>query len=951
MAISGYTFPQVQLYEYLANVQAANPQILYPLVVGPKYLLSRYGKETVVPEIVYDAQSADQLIPWQYSDANGVTQALPGTNIPDRSFTELFGIGLEATLATILTGDSMHFNVLSSTQTNTIIALGGDMVSGGTLIPKLQGRPVQIGDIAYITYSSITFRRTVVAIQGVNVASSFGTNGSDSLVGGGAYNPPTQGSPSITANSAPVGISLSGLVTSANLTNFAGSVQGALYQGVYGEKFTFTVTIGGAAGTAQVAVTSASGLYAGTITSTNSSGDFLFTDVSGGGATMASLAVKLHSANTGSSLVVGQVFTFTVIADYTRLTNTASTGNIITAGTYGLNAATTYTLRVTTGTVGSTSTGAVLTITDSAGIDTPRTVTVTDGAPFAVGNSGLTATITIASASLPQGGLRNGDMYYIECLPITQSTSQFDKVVLSGPVIDPTVYTDYTQHVQVEFRLPFTGQIPTTEAAAPPAWTQGSTGVTIAGGLSLNVPARNVSFQWIPFVNNVGNVALYFRALVPASSTQALIPIETEADITTNLGTIDTDNDLAYAAWRMLVGGLGLITGFALPTTDVTPSAFVNAFQIVANSNSVYAITSVSTDVNVGLALLTHVATASGPSALHFRKGYFGTDSPGSYAALTTYNSSPVNGTVTTYGGQNVLFTCTTGGVDLTQYGMQAGDIIKFPVLGSQFIVASILSSTEILLTAGPVSAISPAQNFQLWRANTPTSQSDFVRARSRGFGSRRLSNIWVENGQIIDSTGAAKTIPARYIAGEIVGLRCAMQPQQGMTFVEITSITQAPAMYSRYTSGQLDTIAADGTWIIMQDAENGACYTRHQLTTDTQDGALGYEDNIGVVVDYIAFQAITIVRSFLGKKNLTTRTMIDLRNELSDMLNNASQTTINAQFGPVINSWDSLKITPDSQLKDRAAINMNLYVALPFNIGIIYVNVNEIVNLAPVVQ
>jgi hypothetical protein len=88
---------------------------------------------------------------------------------------------------------------------------------------------------------------------------------------------------------------------------------------------------------------------------------------------------------------------------------------------------------------------------------------------------------------------------------------------------------------------------------------------------------------------------------------------------------------------------------------------------------------------------------------------------------------------------------------------------------------------------------------------------------------SRRAVVVWCDNGR-----ADGKVINNAYLAAEVAGLTSAIEPQAGMTRMEITSIDSAPRMYTRYTQGQLDRTAAHGVLIVTQDTIDGSPYIRH---------------------------------------------------------------------------------------------------------------------------
>lgn len=916
--IASYSKPASTFTIVRAVTAPSTAQNHYAVTVAPRYQLSRYGIETV-PLTPYGAASALQNLSFTYNDASNIARTMPSTQVVDQSYLKLFGVGLEASLATVASGNADYFTVVSAVQSNVLAINNSKTVKGGTLPIYLSGRAVAVGDIVYTTANSNTIRRTVTGLLGATTAASV-----DALVNG-SYNPAGSASNTYTTISYPVALASAGLTVTGGDT-FKGNLVGALYNNGFGDLFTAVVTTGGSNTVAVLTITSQSGLFGGTITATASGGLFVFADTTG--AVMGGLTATLDNTVTGASLTIGQTWTFSVKAKYTRL----STSQVVIAGTYTGAADTTLIIEVTTGTFNTTtptSAGAVVRISDTAGLYTAANLTIAaDNTAYAVLTSGLTIKFVVVGSTCLQNGLRKGDRYVVVCHAPSASTTLFDKVVLDGPAVDVTTFTDFTAHVGVEFRAGYTGEILATAAASGSAWTATNSNVAVASGLSLNVAAR--TSPWCPFVNAVGNLALKWRALIPATSGDPLYVIQTEADITSQLGPVDPDNDAAYAAHWLFSGAAGQQV-YCKTVADVTAAAYTTALQAIERITYLRFVHVPSTDPLVWAALKSHVVTTSSPTVKAFREGFAGIASPGQYLLTRTVGSSPMVCTVGAYGGpNNLLVTCTNSTVDFTALGIVAGDLIEFPVLaaGVQYAIASVLSATEIILAAGPAAPISPAAQMTIWKANTAANQGSYVSAQAVTIGVPQMRLHWIEGA--VDADNAA--VEARYVAAEICGIRSAALVQQSLTRTVITSVAAAPAMYLRYRDTLLNTIASNGVTIISQDAPGSAVYIRHELTTDTTHGALNYEGMAVTNSHDIAAALSLLDESYVGVRNVTQQTLIDWQNDWIGELKNRTRADYDSKLGPGVLRFETPTITVDANLKDRATQSSKIYIPLPFN-------------------
>jgi hypothetical protein len=174
--------------------------------------------------------------------------------------------------------------------------------------------------------------------------------------------------------------------------------------------------------------------------------------------------------------------------------------------------------------------------------------------------------------------------------------------------------------------------------------------------------------------------------------------------------------------------------------------------------------------------------------------------------------------------------------------------------------------------------------------------------------------------------------VPNRFLAAEIAGISSAVVPQQSITHTVIQGIDKASRMYSRYTTAQLDDIAASGVLIVTQDTKGTDCYIRHQLTTEMDKGNLYFEESCTRNLDNISYALADIVNGYIGKANVTTSALRAIKIDITAALDEFTQNSTDDMVGPSLVDWDSLEVYQDPKFKDRVIINVNLYLPLPLN-------------------
>jgi len=925
MKIQNYTVPRLEIEDKLERLTTGSLDRYTAIVVGPQYELSRYGSE-VVQGFTFTGDT--QTIPFTVDDGSGGFSPLSSSHDVDLGAVRLYGEDLEVELYQTEEAQSASEGVpeftIDSLNTPNILKMGSSGTNlyfkGSDLPDGFSGRAAQLGDVVVVDDGSNTFRRKITGFVGVTMPSTYGrgVNAEDSLMGASAYNP------DVTVAEESV-VTPAGYTASVDASAVDFNTKGPTIAGSFGDIFYITCTLPGVAGVAEFKVTSKSGLYTsdGSIQSTDAgAGVFELS----GDPSLSGVVVTMEAPSL--TFAANKVVTATILADYTPLSLDSANPNLQVSGTYSGAESRSYILRVTQGSFGGASgsefDGAVVTITDSLGLEPILTETITTDTPFDVGNTGLI--FKFDNTMVPdQGGLKAGDVYHVNVRAATVSKDNFDKIILSGPAVDTSVNSDASQKLTVGFRAVYTGEIDTAGAAST-SWSASNQGINIPTGLSLRVTTRDS--EWVPFVSGVGYLFASFRALVVPGEDEGTITLSNTADISRELGVNDPDNPASYGAHITLAASFTASTGKAMRFIRVgedTAEAYSKALAKLDSRDDFYSIAVLSERDDVHEVLTTHVEQASTSTKMNWRKGYVGVSSPGEYVVLS---NTPV--TISEIDGANVRMSFAADDFDLADYALTRGDIIEVPTLGAQYLVDSVISDIELILQSGPATPINPAIPVSIKKADTPANVVEFLNARSAARNSRRLVQCWGDRLLYSSDKGTIKVSPM-YGACEIAGLRAALPPHQGLTRMEMEFTTSAPSMYLKFSEEHLNAIAEGGTLIFTQAVEGGAVFIRHQLTTDTSNGALYYEDSVTSNVDSILYEMKDVMGKYIGKTNVTTRTLLRAENDMVGILNERLLSD-DTDLGSQLTSWRDLTLVVDSQLSDRARLRVKLSVPLPFN-------------------
>jgi len=464
------------------------------------------------------------------------------------------------------------------------------------------------------------------------------------------------------------------------------------------------------------------------------------------------------------------------------------------------------------------------------------------------------------------------------------------------------------------------------------------------------VDADGVNFDSLPSIavtgasgtpytvtTGVGTLFLHYRAMVEPGVNEPIRKIRTTADINTYFGKVDPDNTLGFALQAALNGSQGKEIYGARIRED-SDTGYAEVLKKASQNRNLYSHCPLTYNIDIQKSVAAHVDAMSQWDVKRWRRAYVASDVPDSWVLLDELaNGDDYEASIDTDG----LLTVTSGNVNLVDAGVEAEDIIRTDfTLASDpttyqatFVVSKVLGPATLLLKTAPGAALNAAK-FEAWNGNTGRAQAQYAAARSAQLGTRRVINVWCDNGTAINSDGSTRVVENLFLAAEIAGLRSAVLPHQGLTRTEVSSISAAPLMYTKYDDDDLNIAAAAGVFIVTQDLEDGPIYIRHQLTTETDKGSLYYEDSVGSNIDEISFGIADIVAGYIGKRNATPDTVTEIRNRLNEFLHNKSRAERTVVIGPQVIEFtkDDLTVEIDSTLRDRINVKAFLTVPLPLN-------------------
>ena len=923
MPITPYLRPQDTITQILRQTTAPAVARRNPVVIGPQYELFLNDGRDLSKHSFLTAGGA-----LAYERGNGSALDLV-THLPFASGVKMFGENLEAKVADFDSGGVFirEGSTVDSIRLDPAVIMTN--LAGPSLHAYLTDRSVKVGDVFAVSIDGGTpVRRTVVArlprVTPAVAAASLSKSGAATNVVTG-----TLGAVFVSGSSGWTTAAATAATVAPYLANGGKVTSGA--STLLGEQFSIVCTTGGAPGTAQFIVTPlTTGVASTLITSSAPGGNVYGLNLTAAGYTGTTITIT----RTDAVAVVGHTIVVKVYPAYTAPVPAAL---VTVAGTYTGTVDRRYVIEVTTG--HGTLSDVRLRTFDTAGSDALN-INIAGNATIPLGLSGLNVTLSDID-------LYKGAKYYVDAIAAVTSTTEFNGVKLSGPILNAATYV--AEPITVDIFQRYTGELTADNSTAGTTapFTATATGVNYISGLGLSAADAGTT-GFAPFANGVGEVLLSYKAAVIPGALEGAIAITSATTMASLVGEANIENWLGRGVFEAFSGNQSQRV-YALRTLDDSVESFTAALQKIRTTDVYYALAIMSDNTDVMELAVAHVEEMSNKFNKNFRRCYVGTDSPGEYVV---WGELP--------GGGYRLATLVSGTVSIEeefrdQVAFSEADIGSFITLvgiAGRYPITAVYSAHEVAIIIANAT-VAAAVGFTLIRNDTAANTVRFVNERAALLDNRRCVSVWSDRPTYAASSGN-ETIPMKFAAAEIAGIRCALLPQQGLTMTEIRSLTAAPAMYTRFTPEQLDEISSNGTMVVTQESDGGDIFIRHQLTTRTSDGALAYEDNIGVIVDTFAYSEKDTFRSYIGKRNATRNTIEDIRVKLKQLAIDATTIDIvNEDIGPmVIRFFDEdgvegeVTVRLDGVLADHILTYVKLRVPLPLNGIDHYIDVETSVDL-----
>jgi hypothetical protein len=945
-----YVTPSVNVYQQLAGNGGATSTTpdLDTCIIGPAYNLLRYVGGSAASQIKTAAISAVKTTGSMAADSTQVTGVVaPGGFAVGDEITVIGAGDTGANLVTtIVTVAGNVFTVADAAKTavsGATVAKTGKITNAGiNNIFNLPGqKPGQVVDVSSIVpwLDNVVVRTAQTGFYGY-YGNSVITNNTPSGVTGGI----NSGASTLTIGSA------------AMATQWAiGDV--------------LTVAGAGAAG----------GLYTGTVT--NISGT-TFTVTPAAATTVAGAAVNKVSVvnqNSTTNTLRAEVGDAVSIS-YTSLAGVASTfvstvKSLVTSSSFngtfvnfGLNDTLPMDMSTvaTTGTMSAAST--TLVVASNAGLSTNDTVQVFGAGPSGgmlettiSGISGVNVTLAAAATTTVTGavvakvlrstGGISGGATVVQL--VTGAASHFsvgDRIVIVGaganssdhvakitavaapnitidvPTITATGVATYVRKVS-NFQLS-TLKTYQDQAVAATKPISGGANFSTANTLDDGTVQINAGVELVYGPVVTGDVYFAYRAL-RTDLSGTINEFNDVSDVEGLLGDITDENPLALGLQIALANTNSRIFGIGVSSDDLT--GHEEAMSLLEN-HRMYSLVPLTQATDIISAYQVHVDLMSEPEQGAWRIVWANTAIPVTKAIGTPKASAPnLNG-----GGNNVAiisgdYVLSSSNSTFVSDGVVPGDTVHVVAASNGSLVGTwevleVVNNQQLKINT---TIATTAVSFYVTRSMTKDQQAIDVAAASSTFGDSRV--IHVQPDSIgISVEGVTTYLPGYYLCCAFGGLTAGFPVQQGFTNIGVAGIADLQHSNFYFSKANLDTMAASGTFLVVQATQGGIPYVRHAMTTDMS--ALEYRE---VLIrknwDFLSYTFADELKTYIGRYNITTDTLNSVRQTIISKVELLKSKKLPKIGAPLVDGTITL-LEQNKTSKDRVTCKMNTAMVYPFN-------------------
>lgn len=585
----------------------------------------------------------------------------------------------------------------------------------------------------------------------------------------------------------------------------------------------------------------------------------------------------------------------------------------------------------------------------SSGIDSTGSVLVSKNQAFLLGNFG--ATMVFNSGTVGSGaeeGLVAGDIFYVAARPA--KLGAYTIIELAESLPPSYLYSSVAPTINVEFFLKLKSvEIPSVRSIVDNTanWTQLENYITVNAGTTTNVSSLLGVNGPATLPVESARIFVHHRDLLQ-DNVVSIGSVRSGGEIERRLGTIHPDNPLAQGVSDAVLNASNAVVYFIGVESDDL-AGYLAAIEVAKKTDKVYSFVPLTFDRTIQDAVVAHVNAFSTPEVGLWRIAWLAVEDKKQKALYTSKpNGADWVGTITddpqVPGNQYRLVTIP--GATFVDDGIRPTDSVRLNFrLGAdgniaydEYVVDEVRTQTTLVLTSSLVAPINNLTKVEIVRNYTRDERATNIAYIGGEFNNRRVRVVFPDE---YGYNGVKKK--GYFLAAALAGLRSGVVPHQGLTNTQVLGADDLEKVVNEFTQDQLNIMAEQGIWLVMQELAGATPFVRHQLTTD-DSGLNTSEDSITTNVDNISYGLKHVLAPYIGTYNINPTNLLVIRDAIVSELTFRATGTRTVRAGNQLVSFtpkdDILLLQQNPNFKDRIDVEVRLNVPYPLN----YINLKLIV-------
>jgi hypothetical protein len=387
--------------------------------------------------------------------------------------------------------------------------------------------------------------------------------------------------------------------------------------------------------------------------------------------------------------------------------------------------------------------------------------------------------------------------------------------------------------------------------------------------------------------------------------------ITSQSVATAKIGSLNINNPMSVAA-RLVSAAVSDMSYRILPIESDDNNGYIKALDILSTNEKIYVIVPLTQDKDVISAYASHCATMSKPEKSMWRTMFGSGPMPSTKVMIEINEGSLVaglnadscylkdiaNGMFVSSGARVTDFMDVYDTKNEYQYSLQLTEILNdsvasFSTMKWQRTSEGYVETEEKLTVASATSV-----NYEIVRVLDTQGVADAIGAIAKSYSNKRLHYVMPDT-IMLNVNSVDVMVPSYYLCVTLGAMRAGYPPHQGFSTISLSGIKRVLRANKLFTKDQLDEMAGQGVFWVLQDEPEELPYVLYQTTTDTTQLET-CESSCVAVVDYASKYYKDNLKPVLGKYNVNNISVTLVKNVINSCTTDMTGTSYQ-YIGPIL--------------------------------------------------